>query len=382
MSTTRRSFRFAEKRTASILKEISKALQTFKNTFPPNHQDEEVYRLLQGVLGMMDLIILKYGQATMHVNPNGPAGYASSSFIADKSDFAPAQGGFGPPSDVNGSFYHHQDEASFDFLHPYVNKDGYGRRSPTLPSKYFARPNFSDCLNAHRWPKSTSVKPPSPVRTTPTSKPLAPLPIVIEHNVDTPELPPRVVFPTAGHEVEAQPTKTMTGARKAPHSVTLANPAAYSSNIDGTVRSSNAIATGCDVVSNANMPGVQEGDVSSSQDSAYGTQRSQPRGDAEHTAPEPANHSTTDNAAQPRKKKLEPTPHTARRSRRSYNSTPAPTLASTTILALTPSSTPSSSSSSSSLGKRERASERDAVTSEDASDAQKHASKRAKTTHS
>jgi hypothetical protein len=134
---------------------------------PANYElDEDVQNTLLDVFASVHYIISQLGREKMHQNPNAPEGYSSSSFLANDNDFKPAQGGFGPPSDPGGSFYHHPSEDSFKFLHPDWDEEDYGSSTPPCASER-CTPSKWLHANTHRFTQPPYTQTPSSPPDTP-----------------------------------------------------------------------------------------------------------------------------------------------------------------------------------------------------------------------
>jgi hypothetical protein len=130
--------------------------------------DEETQEKFFAVFNMMDLKTVEAARSKMHYNPASPEGYFSSSYIADRNDFAAPLGGYGPPVSINGGFYHSHETQSFKEMHSKVDQSAYGLSSPPRASERCTTSGRTNA-NAHRCPPYTTQERPSSPPTPPRS---------------------------------------------------------------------------------------------------------------------------------------------------------------------------------------------------------------------
>jgi hypothetical protein len=87
--------------------------------------NEETQNFLLTLINKLHTVTIKFPRSKRHRNLNTPKGYSSSSWDANQAKFDSPLGGYGPPQSVNGSFYHHHSDSSFQALHPNVDLESH-----------------------------------------------------------------------------------------------------------------------------------------------------------------------------------------------------------------------------------------------------------------
>jgi hypothetical protein len=130
--------------------------------------NEKTQTFLLALFNKLNTVTIKLPRSQQHRNLNTPKGYFSSSWDANKAKFDSPLGGHGPPQSVNGSFYHHHLDPSFQALRPKVDlepchvskalraeypKLARGRRSDT------PQPESPEPIELHSSPPLTPLPP-------------------------------------------------------------------------------------------------------------------------------------------------------------------------------------------------------------------------------